>query len=484
MDMITLLNDPNSEKILQLEIDGTHYLSDTAYYSEPTDTPANQPYAPVIAQGGIPSYRRRIQELWGGRSLASWGEVSLASEIVNGVDFSTTSIRGKLVEGFVTGKRNLVALADRLQIIKGVIGSKSVNADGGISFDVIDDQSKFQATEFPPNRYDSATEVAGFPVANHGLSKPVCLGRCKNVPATLVDAGTWTYQVNDPATGSINAISAVYDNGVVVSTSSIDLVNGKFTLTSAPVGIVTADVDGVKDGATWLSTTTLIVDWLARNYGGVAGADVDISGLPSGVVGIFLNSSTTLDTVITSLLQGCLGWWQFSSTGQLRVRQISAPVSGGKIFNEKKQLSELVFTEDDELYWSVPLLYQRNWQRLEPASSVAANQATWLRSEGYESRTEDAAILAAYDYASTASRLETYFDVKADAETVGTLALAMFGVPRYRTVVDLPLTAPLTQLGDSIEFQDAGIFDGDYLAIGLTDEWDEELPVVKAEVWG
>lgn len=484
MDMQELLQRLNAEKILQLEIDSTHYLSDTPYISEPTDAPANQLYAQVIAQGGIPRYRRRIQELWGGRSLASWGEVELASEIVNGVDLSVTSIRGKAINGFITGQRSQVALADRLQIIKGVVGAKTVNADGGIRFDVIDDQFTFQATEFPPTRYDTATEAAGFPAANHGLSKPVCLGHCRNVPATLIDAANWVYQINDPATGSISAIPAVYDNGVVVSTSATDLVNGTFTLTSAPAGIITADVDGVKDGATWLSTTTLIIDWLARTYGGVAAPDIDISGLPSGVVGIYLNSQNTLDTIITWLLRGCLAWWQFSPTGKMRVRQITAPIAGGKSFDERLHLSDLEFNEDDELYWSVPLLYQRNWQRLEPAGSVIANQATWLRSEGYESRIEDAAILTSYDYASSAPRLETYFDIKANADAVGVLALQMFGVPRYRATVDIPITWPLLQLGDSGQLVDAGGFDGDYLAIGLTDEWDGEVPIVKAEVWG
>ena len=132
----------------------------------------------------------------------------------------------------------------------------------------------------------------------------------------------------------------------------------------------------------------------------------------------------------------------------------------------------------------MPLLYQRNWQRLEPASSVAANQKTWLRSEGYESRIEDSDILITYDYAASALRVETYFDVKAEAETIGALALTMFGAPRYRVTVDLPVVSPLLQMGDSIELTDAGSFSGDYLLMGLDDEWDGELPIVKAGVWG
>ena len=40
-----------------------HYLADTAYITEPGDTPANQPYAPVIAEGGIPRLSRKIQEI-------------------------------------------------------------------------------------------------------------------------------------------------------------------------------------------------------------------------------------------------------------------------------------------------------------------------------------------------------------------------------------------------------------------------------------
>ena len=484
MDMLEYLKLANAEKFLHLEIDDTHYLSDAAYISEPVDTPANQSYAPVIALNGIPRFRRSIQELFGGRSLASWGEVVLSSQHVNGVDLSAVNFRGKTICGYVSGPRHLVALADRLQIVKGIVGSKKINAEGGLSFDVLDDQGRFEVIELPPAQYDATTMGGGFPAANHGLSKPLTLGRCRNVPAVLIDTGTLTYQVSDPSAGSIQAISAVYDNGVVVSTSAIDLVNGTFTLTSNPAGIVTADVDGVKDGVTWLSTTTLIIDWLARTYGGLTAGEIDISSLPDGTVGVYLNSPVTLDAVITQFMRGCLGWWQFTRSGVLRASQLSAPVAGGQQFGEEVHFSDVVFTEESGLYWSVPLLYQRNWQQLEPALSVAANQATWLRSRGYESRSEDGAILTAYDYAATAPLLGTVFDAQADAEAVGALALAMFGVVRYRGQVTLPVTSPLLQLGDNVELIDCETKTGDYLVTGLTDQWDDEIPLVECEVWG
>jgi hypothetical protein len=74
--------------------------------------------------------------------------------------------------------------------------------------------------------------------------------------------------------------------------------------------------------------------------------------------------------------------------------------------------------------------------------------------------------------------------LQADAEAIGALALAMFGTVRFRGNVALPITSPLLQLGDDMTMENCGALNGDYLDIGLIDEWDGEVPLVECEVWG
>ena len=146
----------------------------------------------------------------------------------------------------------------------------------------------------------------------------------------------------------MQGVDGVYDNGVAVAYTA-NTAAGTFTLTNPPVGVVTADVRGMLDGATWLSSTAQIIDWLARTCGGVAGGDIDISGLPGDAVGIYLDAPTRLSDVITRLMQGLLGWWGFTRAGQLRARLFAPPASGGPVFGERLHLSPIEWEEEAEI---------------------------------------------------------------------------------------------------------------------------------------
>lgn len=494
MTLAELLRRFDTEKIMLVEIDreggSPFYLADTAYFSEPADVPANAPYYPVIADGGVPRLSRRIQEVWGGRSVPTWGPLTLATNMINDVDLASADIRGKSLRVLLTGKRSQIALADAAVVLDGVVGVRSGNPDEGVTIEVLDRQALFNDIQVPVNVYDG-TESVSFPASNIGRVKPLCFGRCRNITPVLIDSANLVYQVND---GLISDVIAVYDKGVALTEVagvpgagqySQDLAAGTFRLGGLPAGEVTADVDGVVETATFLASTTQIIDYLARTYGAIDAGDIDISGLPGDIVGYYINESTTIAEVITALMRGVLGWWGFTRTNTLRARLFSAPSPGGEIFDETRQLSDVKWQEESDVIWSVPSLYRRNWTQIsQPAGAVTLDYGAWLNSDGYESRTESAGILAAYPWAVIADRVETYFDDAAAAATVAGRALTLFGVPRIRTRVDVPFVDPPVELGDSVEFADAGRVDGDHLVVGMADRWDGEIPLIEMEVWG
>lgn len=480
----------DAQKVLLLEIDpsGTPiYIADTAYITEPGDTPASQPYSAVIAEDGMPRLSRRLQELWGGRSVPSWGPLELATQFVDSNDLASMNLRGKDVVIYLTGPRVNVARSEAMKVLTGRIGPRSGNVDGGLTIEIQDEQARWDEIELPANQYDG-TESASFPTSNIGLNKPVALGKCRNVPAVLIDQANLIYQVHDTSVDAMQAIDAVYDNGVALTPTTqytTNLSNGTITLVSSPAGVITADVQGIKEsGVTYHSDTGALIDWLARTYGGMSSGDIDISGLPTDTVGLYLQNSIKLSDVITRLMTGVLGWWGFSRLGKLKARLFAAPVSSGEEYGEDRHLSDVTWGEEDGITWSVPLRYRRNWMQIEPAASVNLDTAAWMRSEGLTSRVEDAAIVATYPSAQAAPMVETYFDTQSATDAVGTRALALFGTLRRRSKVTLPVTNPLPELGDSITLSDADVLDGDHLIVGIEDVLDGEIPMLNVEVWG
>src|SRR5215216_2266887 len=108
-----------------------------------------------------------------------------------------------------------------------------------------------------------------------GKRKPLTFGTVSNISPPLVIPSELLYQVHD---GPVQAISAVYDRAsglafqedhassallrsasVLAGRYSTCLAEGHFRLGAAPVGTVTADVEGDKTGGIFASTTAAIV---------------------------------------------------------------------------------------------------------------------------------------------------------------------------------------------------------------------------------
>ena len=189
----------DAENVLLVEIDAAGssiYLADTAYITEPGDTPANQPYAPIIAQDGVPRMSRRIQEVWGGRSVPAWGPLVLATPSAGGTDLATANLRGKTVQVLLTGPRRIIARFAAAVVLTGVLGRRSGDLDGALTLEITDFQASFDERQLPVNQYDG-TESGSFPQSEIGRSVPLCLGTCRNVTPRLIDTANRTYQVND-----------------------------------------------------------------------------------------------------------------------------------------------------------------------------------------------------------------------------------------------------------------------------------------------
>ena len=444
--------------ILLVEIDNRYYLSDAPYVTEP---PENRLYHPIIKDGGIPKISRALQEIDGGKSIPAWGDIQLATQFYGDENLVTSNLRGASVVVKVLTKQGTKTL------LTGNIESVSGSTAGYLTLEIADPQQQFKDIKLPLNRYDAKVMSDAFPLAHHDKPIPLCFGKCRNITPTLIDKANLTYQVHD---GQLNSIDAVYDNGVPIAFE--DNVNeGSFNLTHSPVGMVSANVTG-KHG-----TLPDLIKYLSTHFGGINEQQLDLGQLPANTIGVHISQPISLDQMLTQLMKSLLGWWGFTRAGVLRTRMFEVADPNGQIIHKHLQLGEVSWADDDKLIGNVPLLYRRNWSPLEAAKSVDIDDALWLRSPGAEINVSGGIGKKAL------RQIDGYFDDEQAAETIGQKAIQLFGQPRKRVKLKVPLSEFSFELGSSFSLKDTPV-NGLYRITQLTEMWNAAIPLIEIEGWG
>lgn len=206
----------------------TRYLSNKAYVSAATDTPANTPYSPRIC-GGIKFTKSLSVQ---GTVSMSFGDIEILNtdgELDDWVDDCWAGRQLRVYLGDPTWQKS-----DFRLMFTGVITGVDCRSRSRINLKYSDSLQRlnFPVTEVKLGGTGSlADEVA-----------PLCFGECHNISPRLVSEATNEYQVHQ---GEIESIIEVRDNGIPVSFTPY-LSTGKFRLAAAPVGAVTCSVQGAK----------------------------------------------------------------------------------------------------------------------------------------------------------------------------------------------------------------------------------------------
>lgn len=253
----------------------TRYLASFPFCTRPIDTPANQIYTDLILE--IPAFEAKLTEAFSGRSLPSFGDLVLYNP--NGIldDWLADGWDGRALTLKIGAPQ--WHIPDFRPLLTGVVADIDAPSRDTIALKLRDKGHLF---DIPVQ-----TNLIGGTTANADQPAPLCFGECFNVEPVLTDAATHTYQVHD---GTINAISEVRDNGVSVAFTA-NLAAGTFTLSSAPAGRITADVQGAAPSGRYLTQCHEIVEWLALNKAGLASSELDPVSFPT--LNIDLTRATT-----------------------------------------------------------------------------------------------------------------------------------------------------------------------------------------------
>lgn len=197
------------------------------------------------------------------------------------------------------------------------------------------------------NRYLGTGGSEGTP-ALEGVLKPLAYGAPMNIRPVLVDPFQLTYQVND---GQIEAIDFVYDQGLALSfqgdyATYQDLVNatissgfygtclaeGYFKLGSNPIGIVTADILGDKEGGVYVSTAVDIALRLMDRYTGNTPPVIDTAAwnafdtLYPYQIGLYIaDQQPTIEEAVNACVISLGAFWGPQRDGDVTVFRLEAP---------------------------------------------------------------------------------------------------------------------------------------------------------------
>jgi|APGre2960657404_1045060.scaffolds.fasta_scaffold00061_4 hypothetical protein len=463
MSIAEYFQEPNAERVLLVEIERnvspakTYYLSDGFYVTEPSDTPSNVGYSPVIGGSGLPEFRRTLNDPFTGNASTSFGNLELSDTDVAFTQGATKSYeeiftpKGAKVRMFLAAPREVFPREDAVSLAVGTVQSFSGSTDGRYTIEISDNR------EIVAGSVLSVTDY------------PLTYGLVRNMTAVLADPAIRKYFVNQ---GAIESIDAVYDDGVLLSPLqyTVDLSNGSFILSNNPNGSITADVKGMKVGGVWLSTTQqIITDILSK--AGVTGFTTEFS-LASGTIGYLVKESVQLQTVLNDLCQGCGAYWLIDRTGILNFKTYPVVSGLGQVFTEVDLLSEAEYVTEENLFSTVNFTYKNNWTIQQPRVGASTVHSVFVQKPSEESEVSLLSVDSELQYTSSPV-VRTYFDSLSDAESVGTAILNLFSTPRkyysftvpYINTLDLGSTC--TIMVDALEAtgvvtEVSDVFDGSY----------------------
>lgn len=463
MALADLVNDPFSAKRYLAEI-GAYNIAGTA-----TTTVRVSDHGLVTGSGDSPAktlYEARIVEpISFERSMFSAGKIgglsttNFGTLVLGNIDGGLDAMAGYAFDGravIIKIGSDTDAYSDFTTIFTGTADSIEFD-DALIAVRLKDKQLLFE-TPVQGTLYAGSGGTEGGDDLK-GKPKPLTFGKVNNITPVRVDVANAIYQVHD---GQIEAINAVYDNGVLVDAADYtnDLTNGRFTLDSVSTGTITADVQGAKPSGSYKSTADQIIRLLVTTYGGLADpGDLDTASFTalntanSNVVGIYVSSATTMQAVLDAIANSVGAFYGFKRDGDFQVGRVEAPaVSADAAFTaieiiELQRLATAIPPYRTVVDHTLNFTVQTSSTI---STSTTAARRTFIENK-YRNETNTAAGVQTIHPEAPTLAVTTLLTTAANAATEAARLQTLFGADRDFYKVKLK-TQPFTlELNDTVE---------------------------------
>lgn len=404
----------------------TFYFSNRAYVSEPSDTPANQPYDDILVPKFALTFSSKLSELFTGRSIPDWGDLVLTNENGDrdawlGYGWDGRSLRIYLGDP-------AWPKSDFRLILAGVTADIASPQRDRLSLKIAD---KSWMLNVPVQ-----TTLMGGATANADQPQPLCYGQCFNIEGALETAATYTYRFHG---GEIEDVTDARDSGVSVAYTK-DLANGRASLNAAPSGRITWDVKGAKPGGTYLTKCADIVQDLVTNHSDLTAADIDTSNFTAfnttcpQTLGLYVRDRQNLIDVIDRVVTSVGGFWTFSRAGLLQLGRLEAPTGTAviELTADDIRAKMLSIARRELPIATLRLGYQKNYtvQSDGLAGAVTAANRALYGAPHLVAKAVDAGLFTTNKLAREPDVIETLIALAADAATEATRLQALYGAVR------------------------------------------------------
>jgi len=365
------------------------YSSGGGYVTSPSATPANTFYAPRVKKP-VEFSRSAFSDarVMGGSSIGL-GEVILAN--------ADGGLNALLDYGFdgralriLVGRESAAYPAGFTEFFAGTIEA----ADATTDTIVLRVRDRLAILDLPLSelRYAGTNSLPSGKEGTEddikGQIKPRAYGRCYHVPLICVNTAKQIWQCHD---GTVHAIDAVYDRGIVLTFGSNHAnlaaleaatvasntyhtckAEGLVRFGTRPFGPATADIRGDATGS-YVDRVGAIVKRILITQCGVDSGDIDSSSFTAldaaadYEVGIYIAGEQSRQSVIDQLLLSVGAWLVPDRTGLWQVGRLTAPTgSPAATFTADHILSQTKRPPADPErgvpVWQVSLRYKRYWQ--------------------------------------------------------------------------------------------------------------------------
>jgi len=419
------------------QVRSTQYLSNRAYGTTNTDTPANTQYSAIVTGGVTFSESMDLE----GRATIGYGDIELDNSTGILDNWLNWSWANKPVRVYIGDSG--WSKADFYQIFSGFVADIDSKNRTSVNLILAD---RLQYLNVP------VTETLLSTVSGNNLSAqaqqnpvPLCFGECFNVTPTVIHTSNLIYQVHS---GQIEDIIEVRDNGAVVSVTK-DLATGRFTLLTNPVGAITCSVQGAKWGTptpVYSNKLGALVKLLLESYGRqLASTELDAASFSNfdqagatteASIGVFLNQRENLLDLCQRLLSSVGAYLVCGLDGKFKLTQLKTDYASGEQYSvsttdmEERSLS---IAQKVPVKSSIKLNYNKNWtpQSSGLASGLKPEVVDIFSREYYSTTATDSAVKTQYGQLAEPVAKDTLLLTTAAATAEANRLLNIYKTPRF-----------------------------------------------------
>lgn len=438
----------------------TYYLSNGAYTSTSTDTPANTSYIPII-QGGV-SFSESFS--LDGSLSTGIGDIELYN--TDGMfDSGFQLIWVKKSISIYLGDPNWPRSEFKL-LFKGYI--KDIASRDRNSFNIIieDTLGKLNTT---------LSEVTYInPFKNDAIELiPVCFGECFNVTPLLVDLSAQQGPKFTVHTSAIEDIIEVRDNGLPVASITKELSTGSFYLNQSSYGQVTCSVQGSKPNGTYTNKIGETIKNIIKNFGPsnsrLTDSDIDTTNFTAfdnsfavaRPIGYYSNQKENVLEVCNKLASS-VNARLTTSVGPQDNDNLVGLVKLVKLQLDNSPQYEITASDIEEFSISVSekvpvrgatnIAYCKNWtvQTSGLAEGLPPSNVPLFNSEWLYSSTEDNTVVNNYSLTKQTDQEDTLLISKTGASAESDARNALWTTPRFIYTMTAYAHMLFVQVGDSV----------------------------------